>query len=174
MKRSQLLSMPEYFDRYINMNDDVELKDALQISESELIHAPIEKWKALGNKVYAPGKWTVKDLLQHIIDTERVFAYRALAFARGQSKVLPFDEEMFANQAIAIKRNIDDLFNEALNLRKSTIDLFQSFSDEMLMQEGLSFKGTYKVCDIGFIISGHQRWHFKVLEERYYGMMEAI
>jgi DinB superfamily len=171
MTRSQLTPMPEFFDRYINSNDDVSLIEALQISLQELIHAPVEKWSALGHQVYAPGKWTVKDMLQHIIDTERVFMYRATAFARGQKEAMPFDENMYAQNAHASNRELDAIIEEAITLRKSTIQLFQSFTNEMLLQIGISFKGEYAVQALGFIIAGHQRWHFKILEERYYPLL---
>ena len=87
MKRSEI-TLPEYFDRYINKCDDVTILEALQQSLQELENAPIEKWKQLGDKVYAPGKWTIREILQHLIDTERVFSYRATAFSRGDENVM--------------------------------------------------------------------------------------
>ena len=113
MTRSQLHPMPEYFDRYINMTDDVTLFEAFEISLQELKNAPIDKWKALGDRVYAPGKWTVKDLLQHLIDTERIFCYRALAFSRNEpNKMLSYDEDLYAEQADANRRTIEDIMEE--------------------------------------------------------------
>lgn len=172
MKRSQLHPMPEYFDRYINMTDDIELPDALQLSLQELESAPVAKWKALGNKVYAPGKWTVKDTLQHLIDTERVFSYRATAFSRDEKDVMPFDEELYGKNANANTRTIEDLLEEAVCLRKSFIWLYKSFTAAMMAREGNGFKGKYSVASIGFIIPGHQRWHFKILEEKYYPLLK--
>lgn len=171
MTRAQLNPLPDFFDRYINMVDDVTLMKAFEISLQELEHAPIEKWKQLENKIYAPKKWTVKDILQHVIDTERVFAYRALSFSRGEQKVMPFDEELYGKTAKANNRTIDSLLQEAINLRKSTIDLFSSFDNEMLNKVGIGFKGEYSVHAIGFILCGHQRWHIKVLEEKYYPLL---
>lgn len=173
MTRSQINPMPEYFDRYINMADDVELKTAFKISLQELENAPTDKWKALGNKTYAPNKWTVKDILQHLTDTERVFSYRALSFARGEKKVMPFDEENFGKMAHANNRTIEDLLEEAILVRKSTIKLYETFTNEMLNETGIGFKGEYSVLAIGFIFPGHQRWHFKVLEEKYYPLLNV-
>ena len=173
MTRSQLTSLPEYFDRYINKTDDVDVLTALQTSVTELENAPIEKWNALGDRVYAEGKWTVKDILQHLIDTERVFAYRATAFARGDKKVMPFDEEMYAKNAKATERTLEDLLEESIHLRKSTIYLYQSFSQKMLDRTGKSFKGEYSVHAMGYIFAGHQRWHFGILEERYFPLLEV-
>jgi DinB superfamily len=171
MTRSQLNPMPEYFDRYINLTDDVEIAAALQISLQELQQAPVEKWTALGEKVYAPGKWTVKDVLQHLIDTERVFSYRATAFSRGERDVMSFDEELYGKNANANARTIANLLEEAICLRQSCIHLYKSFSNGMLLRTGNGFKGPYSVASIGFIIAGHQRWHLKILEEKYYPLL---
>ncbi len=169
MKRSEIY-LPEYFDRYILKCDDVTIMDALEISLTELENSPLEKWKALGNHVYAPGKWTLKDILQHVIDTERVFAFRALSFARGDRNVPSMEEDEYAKQAQAVNRSLDDLLEEAVSLRKSTILMYKSFTPEMLSKTGIGFKGEYSVAHIGFIFGGHQRWHFEVIEERYFRM----
>ena len=173
MKKSELNPMPKYFDRYIALADDVEMMDALNISLQELEDAPLDKWKALGNRAYAEGKWSVKDMLQHIIDTERVFVYRATSFARQDpQKMLGYDEELFGKNAEANRRSIDELYEELILLRKSTILLFKSFTDEMLQTIGKGYSSEYSVVSIGFMLPGHQRWHFKVLEERYYPLLE--
>jgi hypothetical protein len=172
MKKSDINPMPEYFDRYINLADDVELKEALDISAEELNNLPIEQWEAIGNKVYAPGKWTIKDILQHMIDTERIFAYRALCFARGETARMPsFDEEEYGRNTNAHQRTLVDLIDELKINRASFIALYNSFTNEMLLKTGLSFKGTYSVLAIGFIAVGHQRWHLNIIKERYAGLV---
>lgn len=173
MKKEDIKKMPEYFDRYINLTDDVTYLEALQTSLQELENAPIEKWKTLGDKVYAEGKWKVKDILQHYIDTERVFTYRITAIARGdKQKMPPFDEESFADNTIANNRSVDDLINELILVRKGTIAMYQSFTNEMLHQLGNGFNGSqYCPLALGFMLAGHQRWHFKVLEERYFPLL---
>ncbi|RYU92880.1 DinB family protein [Emticicia agri] len=171
MKKSDINPMPAYFDRYIHLTDEVELKEALSISAEELNQLPIDQWKAIGNKVYAPGKWTIKDILQHMIDTERIFAYRALCFARGEAARMPsFDEEEYGRNTNANQRTLEDLIDELKINRASFIAMYQSFTDEMLLRNGLSFKGIYSVLAIGFIIAGHQRWHLNVIQERYSGL----
>lgn len=168
MKRSDINPMPEYFDRYINLADDVELMDALETSIKELHNLPIEQWKAIGDKVYAAGKWTIKDIVQHMIDTERILAYRALCFARGEAAQLPsYDEDSYAHNANANNRTLEDLIAEWVLVRTSFVALFKSFTPSMLLQTGLGFKGRYSVLAIGFIMAGHQRWHSKIIEERY-------
>lgn len=175
MKRSQLTPMPEYFDRYINLCDDVELSAALQTSIDELDLSFIEKCELLGDKIYAPGKWTVKDILQHIIDTERIFCYRALAFARGESARLPsFEEDDYAKNANANGRSVKDLMEELKLVHESTKLMYQSFTPEMLKKEGMGFKGMYSVASIGFCIPGHQRWHINVIAERYFPLLNQL
>ena len=172
MKRSQLNPVPEYFDRYINKCDDVELLTAVQTSMDELDHLPLDKWQALGNKVYAPGKWTVRDILQHMIDTERIFSYRALAFARGESQLVPsYSEEEYAKAAQATNRSLESLILELKTSHQSLKNLYESFTPAMLNKMGQGFKGEYSVASIGFILPGHQRWHFQIIEERYYPLL---
>lgn len=173
MKKSDIQRMPEYFDRYINLTDDVTYMQALEISLNELQNAPIDKWKALDEKVYAPGKWTIKDMLQHIIDTERVFAYRMTAFARKDpQQMLGYDEDNYAKNAFANRRTVDDLVEELILVRKNLIALYRSFTPEMLQLEGKGYTGaSYSVLSMAFCMAGHQRWHFNILKERYYPLL---
>ena len=168
MKKADIYPMPEFFDRYIALADDVELNEALRISRDELEQLPVELWETIGDKVYAPGKWTIRDILQHMIDTERIFACRALCFARTETARMPsFDEEEYARNTNANKRSLHELISELKLVRETSIMLYNSFTNQMLLRSGLSFSGTYSVLAIGFIIVGHQRWHMKVMEERY-------
>lgn len=173
MKKSDIQKMPPYFDRYINLAEDVNLLESLHISLKELEQAPINTWKALGDTVYAAGKWTVKDILQHYIDTERVFVYRITAIARGDKrKMPPYDEVAFAKNTNANKRSIDELLEELILVRKGTIAMYKSFDDNMLHQLGNGYGGMqYCPLALGFMLAGHQRWHFRVLEERYYPLL---
>ncbi len=172
MRLSELSPLPEYFDRYILKCDDVELIEAIKISINELDNAPIEKWKQLGDRTYAPGKWTVKEILQHLIDTERIFCYRALTYARGEKNaVLSFEEDDYAKASEANNRSLESLMEELRSTHVSALTLFQSFTPSMLEKMCIGFKGKYSVASVGFILPGHQRWHFGILEERYYGII---
>ena len=174
MKKSSIQNMPEYFDRYINLADDVDHLDALRVGLHELESIPLDRWKSLGDAVYAPGKWTLKDILQHCTDTERVFAYRTLCFARGdQQKLNTYEEDDYAIAAIATNRTWESLMEEAILVRKSSIALFASFTDKMLHQSGIGMNNIhYSALSIAFMIPGHQRWHFKVIEERYLPLLK--
>ena len=173
MKRSQLTDMPEYFDRYINKCEDVELIEAINTSISELEKIPLDKWKSIGTKVYAPGKWTISDILQHIIDTERIFNYRVLAYSRDEQQSVPsFDEDSYAVAAIGKNRTLESLLNELKIVHQSTKALYESFTPTMLDKMCIGFKGKYSVAAAGFMIPGHQRWHFSTIEERYLPLLK--
>ena len=172
MKRSELRHMPVYFDRYINKCDDVELPEAIKISIAELDYLPLGVWEKLGETVYAPGKWTVKEILQHLVDTERIFSYRALAFARNEVQPLPFfSEDDYVASSAANKRSVASLLDELKTVHQSFLSMYESFTEEMLQRSGQGFKGAYSVASIGFCMPGHQRWHLQVLEEKYYPLI---
>ncbi|MFZ1749563.1 MAG: DinB family protein [Saprospiraceae bacterium] len=174
MKRSELKHMPAHFDRYILKCDDVDIIDAIEMSITELQNAPIDKWKALGDKTYANGKWTIKEILQHLIDTERIFAYRALAYARGeQGTVLGYDDDAYAKASMANDRTLPSLMGELKHCHISLKVLFQSFTEEMMDRMCKGIKGEYSVASVGFIMPGHQRWHFGIMEEKYYPLIKA-
>ena len=110
----------------------------------------------------------MKEVVQHIIDTERVFCYRALCFARNDKTSLPgFDQDLFVANVDANARNWTDLLAEMAIVRQGTILLFKSFSDLALLRIGESSGKKMSVRAIGFLCSGHQIHHLNVLKERY-------
>ena len=158
-----------YFEQYIQLVDcEKSIIDNLRDSQKEfeifLRMIPKEK----GDFAYAKGKWTLKELIQHIIDTERIFCYRALCFARNDKTSLPgFDQNVFVNNDNANLRNYYDLLDEMDTLRKSTIQLFESFSDEALLRTGVASENEISVRALGYLFSGHQIHHLNVIKERY-------
>ncbi|MBS1626255.1 MAG: DinB family protein [Bacteroidetes bacterium] len=120
------------------------------------------------NYKYAANKWNVKEVLQHLIDTERIFAYRALRIARNDSTLLAgFDENSYVENANTIERTLQSLKNELIAVRKSTDLLLQSFNEKQLQQVGTANNHSITVNAICFIIFGHLLHHKKILEERY-------
>jgi len=159
---------PEYFGKYINQVPEEELSEAFknQFPKIESFLREIDEEKSKYS--YAPGKWTLKELLQHLIDCERIFNYRALCFARKETVSLPsFDEDLYAENSNANNRSWKSLSNEFINVRRSTADLFNSFTDEMMQQAGIANNKSISVLSIGFIIIGHITHHIKVVQERY-------
>src|SRR6266496_6479160 len=121
MKKSDIKKMPEYFEKYINQVDDIELDDAFQKNIDELATIDIANLKLVGNKTYAPGKWIISDIFQHIIDTERVMGYRTLRYARRDG-VIPqgFDQDVFAANANALHRDLKEIIEEAKQLHQAS------------------------------------------------------
>jgi hypothetical protein len=120
------------------------------------------------NHAYAPGKWTIKELVQHIIDAERIFTYRALTIARQDPIQLPgFDENQYAAVSMASGRPGTSLLNELLAVGASTKYLFESFNTQHLEATGVANGRPISVNAIGYIICGHALHHTRILQERY-------
>lgn len=167
--------MPEYYGTYINLVEDIDLSDALRRSLEDLDKLDTAALESLGERVYAPGKWTIKDILQHIIDTERVMSYRALRFARNDKTPLQgFDQDIFAAHAKTGKKTVAGLIAELKRLRASTIDLFGDFDEEMLTRKGISSNRELTPLALGFIIAGHQLHHLKIITEKYLPLRNRI
>ncbi|MBS1505117.1 MAG: DinB family protein [Bacteroidetes bacterium] len=163
-----LETIPHFYKNYVKQVTESDVLQALRISGhrmQELVHSiPADK----ADFAYAPGKWTVRELLCHIIDAERIFAYRALRFARNDKTPLAgFEENDYAPQANASGRSLQKIAAEMSHLRASTIDLFEGFTPEMLTRKGTSSNNELSVIALGFIIAGHEKHHLKILQDRY-------
>ncbi len=171
MKRSDIKVLPVYFDRYINLIEDIELTEALEKFGANILTENKKELNETGDKVYAKGKWTVKEIIQHLIDSERVFSYRALRFARNDKTELPgYDENVFALESKAGERDIDDMLTEFDLLRKSTVCLFNSFDKTMLGRTGVCFNKNISVLALGFVMAGHTLHHTNVIKEKYFSL----
>lgn len=169
MKKSALPRNPSYFDTYINQVGDIELSAAFEQSIEAIEALDLDLLARIGEQVYAPGKWTIKELLLHITDAERVFAYRALRFARNDKTPLPgFDENAFVAHSAANKRSLMDLLEELRCVRESSQLLFGSFDDAALAHTGVMYNVELPVLAVGFTLIGHQTHHFQVMQERYF------
>ena len=168
MTKADIPVMPQSFDRYINLVDDMELITALTQAETFDKLIPSGTMEAIADMQYAPGKWTGKDILQHLIDTERIMAYRALRFARNDQTHLPgFDENLFGEFAQASHRTMADLYDEYALVRQSSIRLFRHFDEIMLLRSGTASGKTISVLALGFMLVGHPIHHVNVIHERY-------
>jgi len=163
-----LETVPHFYKNYVKLIDETDLIQALRISGHrmlELVHF-IKEEKS--DYRYAEGKWSIRELLCHVIDAELIFAYRALRFARNDKTALAsFEENDYAIQANASGRNLKKIADEMAHLRTSTIDLFESFAPEMLTRKGSTNNNELSVIVLGFIIAGHETHHRKILMERY-------
>ncbi|MET0759873.1 MAG: DinB family protein [Flavobacterium sp.] len=157
-----------YYTGYIQALENVELIEELEICVHEFIkfvqNIPMDKF----DYRYAEGKWTIKDIIQHLIDAERIFSYRALRISRNDKTPLPgFDENFYVDNTNANDRSIQDLLTELAVVRQSTLSLYKSFAQEQLARIGTASDKEVSVRAIGFIIIGHQKHHQKIFEERY-------
>ena len=168
MTRPLIESVPGYFKQYVENVKDMDMLDALRGASKTMSSVLKSIPESKGDYRYAEGKWSIKESLVHIMDVERVMAYRAMRFARNDKTDLPgFDENAYAPESNVGASTIADLAGEMERLRLSTIDLFGSFSSEMLNREGTANKNKISVLNLGYIIAGHDIHHQKLLLERY-------
>ena len=169
MSKPSPTTYPPYFQKYIDLVPDEELLSGF-VNQAVIIKnllGSITEEKSVF--AYAPGKWTLKDLLQHMIDTERIFCYRALCFARKEAFHLPgFDENEYAANASANNRTWQSLKEEFIAVRNATELLFKSFSEEELLRSGIANNILTSAVSMGFITLGHVYHHKKIIEERYF------
>ncbi|PCI97353.1 MAG: damage-inducible protein DinB [Flavobacteriales bacterium] len=159
----------EYFNYYISLvSNSPDVNTALEQTHkttNDLLDLITEE---KGNYVYADGKWTIKELLVHLIDTERIFCNRALRFARNDQTDLPgYNHDEYVPNSGANERKLNDISNEFNIVRQGTIALFNSFTPEMLERKGTANGNNLTVLAIGFVISGHEKHHVNILDERY-------
>jgi len=168
MTKPDFNTLPDFHKRYVEHVKDYDVLDALKISSKETLDLVRSISEEKGDHRYAPGKWSIKELLCHMMDTERILAYRALRFARNDKTNLPgFEENDYAPEANAQNRKIKDIVDEMDRLRKTSIDLFVNFTPEMLKRKGLANGLELSVINLGYIIPGHESHHRKILRERY-------
>lgn len=153
---------------YIIALNNVNLIEELEISLHDFIkfvqNIPMDKF----DYRYAEGKWTIKDIIQHIIDAERIFSYRALRISRNDQTPLPgFEENDYVENTNANARSIQELLTEMATVRQSTLLLFKSFTAEQLQLMGTASNHPVSVRALGFLVIGHQKHHQRVFQERY-------
>lgn len=168
MKNLEQKEFTEFYNYYINLNPHDSLieglKEQLVATVDFFKQIPVEKL----NYKYQIGKWTPKDILQHLIDTERIFSYRALCFARKDKTCLPgYEENDYALNVDTSTRTIESLLEEYKSVKKASITLFENLAEESLVQIGTANNAHMSVRAIGFMIPGHELHHIKVIKERY-------
>ncbi len=168
MKKSDINPLPDYYDRYINLVADVEIAQAFDDSIRQLDKLDANLLEKISDGENAPGKWTAKEILQHIIDWERILSYRALLFARREGSIpQSVDQDRLAAKLNAEKRSIECLIAELKAIGLSTKALFDSFDEETLLNSGTNWKYEISILALGFAIVGHQIHHLKIIEENY-------
>ena len=157
-----------YYQTYLNKVGTLNLIEGLRQNGDDTISFLESLSDEQFDFAYAEGKWTIKEVVQHIMDTERVFTYRALAFARIDKTALPgYDQDEYALTCKANNRSKYSLLKEYKALRLASVALFESFSDEMLVRIGNASNSDISVRAIGFILIGHENHHSQIIKERY-------
>lgn len=168
MKRPENTEYAEFYAGYVSQVEGANIIEALekQHEEMDVLFSGIAEER--GTYAYEPGKWTIKQLLGHLIDGERVFSYRALRFARGDKTELPgFDQDPYVANGNANNISMDDLLDEFLALRKSNIIFFKNLSEEAWSRTGTASSNEITVRALAFIMVGHVAHHVKILKQRY-------
>lgn len=169
MNKPSKKEYPSFYTPYIDVLDSdlsllEHLESSLELFEQLLYELDEEKYDFR----YQPEKWSIKEIVQHLIDAERVFVYRALRFSRNDTKSLSgFDENAYVADYEISRRNFATMLDEFCLLRRSNILMFEGFDDDLLNATGTVEGQPFSVRALGFICSGHVLHHLKVIQERY-------
>lgn len=157
-----------YFEHYISLTKELKFEDTLDKSTSFTLEIFNKISEQNASYCYEKDKWTIKQLISHVIDTERIMSYRALRYARKDKTLLSgFNDNKYAANSGAQERSLDSLISEFIALRTSTSQLFNSFTSEMLTYDGPDEQKGFTVEKIGRMIAGHSMHHCNILAERY-------
>ncbi|UYQ93953.1 DinB family protein [Chitinophaga horti] len=157
-----------FYGTYVHLVPQHEALEAIVTNTSQVVRffqsIPVDKQ----HYAYAPGKWTIKQVLQHITDAERIFAYRALRFVRADETPLPgWEENDYAAHARVDHLHWNDMIDEFLHVRKASEHLYKHLNEAELARSGTANNSFITVNALGFVIPGHALHHMKVIEERY-------
>lgn len=162
-----------YPQSYIDLLTETDLQDALRNSAEQTLELIRSTPEEKHNFQYAPGKWTVKEVIQHLIDTERVFAYRALRFSRKDATQLPgYEENDYAPNSNCNGRSLADLAMEYTIVREGSSILYTYMTNEMLDFKGSASNLMYSARILGWVIAGHNLHHNRIIKERYLSRLD--
>lgn len=168
MEESRIEKNPAFLEEVYKLNEGIELNEALKLSFKKINEIDIVQLNRIGLKTYEKDKWTIHQILQHLIDWERVWCYRAILFARNEGHIPEaLDQEIMARNSNANELSIEQLVNELRFVRQSTISLFESFNKRILETNCVFFEYEMPLFTIGLTITAHQIHHLKIIKERY-------
>ncbi|MDW3191815.1 MAG: DinB family protein [Cytophagales bacterium] len=168
MKNQEVKKDPAFLAYVLELNEGHTLEEALQISLEQINQLDIDQLNRIGLKTYAKDKWTIHQILQHLIDWERIWCFRAVLFARGEGTIPEsHDQEIMGANSNANELSIEQLINELRAVRQSSILMFQSFKEKILEMNCVFFEYEMPLYTIGLTIAAHQIHHFNVIRERY-------
>lgn len=157
-----------YYGRYIELVPSGDVVTALGAQPGETLELLSRIPEEQGDYRYAPGKWSIKQVLGHIIDAERVFAYRALRFARNDAQPLAsFEQDGYVLEGAFGDSRLADLIDQFVCVRRSTVWLFRSLPPQAWMRQGIASDNPVSVRALAYIIAGHELHHRRILKEKY-------
>ena len=166
--RPERSEYPPFFHGYVTAVPEGDVVNLLRSGGEELLDTIRRVPEERGGHRYGPDKWTIREVVGHLIDAERIFTYRALRFARGDQAMLPgFDENEYARTAGSDQRTLADLARELAAVRESSVLLFESLTDEAWTRIGNANGNPMSVRAIAYVTAGHPRHHLRILRERY-------
>jgi hypothetical protein len=169
MKRPEPTEYAEFYGTYVSKVPGNDVLGVLESQRVQMLQLFAGRSERDGSFRYAPGKWTVKEALGHITDTERIFTYRALRIARGDQTPLPgFEQDDFVKNGAFGERTLAGLAEEFALVRGASLALFRSFTEESWPRKGIASQKEVSVRALAFITAGHQIHHRLILEERYF------
>ena len=174
MGKPETKESPDFLAYVYKLNEGIELREALKLSLEQINDIDVAQLDRIGLRTYEKDKWTIHKILQHLIDWERIWCFRAIIFARGEGTIPDaHDQEIMGKNSNANELSIGQLVDELRVVRQSTIMMFESFSNKILETSCKFFEYEMPLYAIGLTITAHQIHHFKVIRERYLPLLDA-
>ncbi len=168
MKNKEAKKNPEFLEYVLELNEDNKLNEALDKSLDQIDKLDLAAMHRIGLDTYEKGKWTIHKILQHLIDWERIWCFRAIIFARAEGSIPEaHDQEIMGMNSNADELPLEQLVNELKIVRQSTIMMFKSFNENILNTNCRFFEYEMPLYSIGLSITAHQIHHFNIIQERY-------
>lgn len=168
MEKPETKKNPKFLEYVYELNEGIELSEALKLSLKKIDDIDIAQFNRIGLRTYAKDKWTIHKILQHLIDWERIWCFRAIIFARKEGTIPDaHDQEIMGDYSNADELPVEQLVKELRIVRQSTIMMFESFNKKILETNCVFFEYEMPLFAIGLTITTHQIHHFKVIKERY-------
>ena len=158
-----------YAEQYVVLVPAVDIVDALAAQLKQTVTLFSGRSERDGNFRYAADKWSVKEVIGHVADTERIFAYRALRFSRGdQTPLSGFEQDDYVRGARFSERKLPDVVDEYMDVRRASLALFRSLGEDAWLRRGVANNSPVTVLALAYLIAGHELHHRKILDERYF------
>jgi DinB superfamily len=158
-----------YYERYISLVEGADILNTLDEQRRQTLLLLCGRQEADGNFRYARDKWSAKEVLGHVCDTERIFAYRALRFSRGdQTPIEGFEQDGYVKNGPFAQRTLEDLIEDYIAVRRATLSLFRNLDEAAWSRRGIANKNEMSVRALAYLTTGHELHHLRILKEKYF------